>query len=60
VTFWVDVKGKVQKVEIDPEIRNGGYAKKFREAMMDYEFGPATGPDGLPVPGKITLTFTIS
>ncbi|HEY7027339.1 MAG TPA: hypothetical protein VH438_07020 [Gemmatimonadales bacterium] len=59
VTFWVDAAGKVQKVELDPEIRDRGYAKKFLEAMMNYEFRPARGPDGLPVAGKTEITITL-
>jgi hypothetical protein len=59
VTFWVDAAGKVQKVELDPEIRDRGYAKKFLEAMMNYEFRPARGPDGLPMPGKTEITITL-
>lgn len=60
VTFWVNAAGKVQKVETDPEIRDRGYAKKFFEAMMKYEFEPAQGPDGLPVPGKTDMTIILS
>ena len=59
VTFWVDAAGKVQKVDLDPEIRDRGYAKKFLEAMMNYEFRPARGPDGLPVAGKTEITITL-
>jgi len=59
VTFWVDAAGKVQKVDLDPEIRDRGYAKKFLEAMMNYEFRPAQGPDGLPVAGKTEITITL-
>jgi periplasmic protein TonB len=59
VTFWVDAAGKVQKVELDPEIRDRGYAKKFLEAMMNYEFRPARDPAGLPVAGKTEITITL-
>ena len=59
VTFWVDPAGKVEKVAFDPEIRDRGYAKKFLEAMLNYEFRPARGPDGAPVPGVTVITVTV-
>jgi TonB family protein len=56
VTFFVAADGRVERIAIDPEIRDGGFARKFEEAMRNYRFRPARSPEGLPVPGTTTVT----
>jgi protein TonB len=60
VTFWVSTTGKVMRLEVLPEIRDKGYARKFAEVMRDYEFRPARGPDGAPVVDTVTVVVIIN
>lgn len=59
VTFLVGVDGKVLRVDIDPEIQDRGYAKKFIEVMQKYQFRPARAPDGTAITGTTTITVTL-
>jgi hypothetical protein len=60
VTFWVSATGKVLRLEVQPEIRDKGYARKFAEAMRGYEFRPARGPDGSPMADTVTVVVVIN
>jgi len=60
VTFWVSATGKVLRLEVQPEIHDRGYARKFAEAMQGYEFRPARGPDGSPVADTVTVVVRIN
>jgi outer membrane biosynthesis protein TonB len=46
VRFWVTAEGRVTRVEVTPPIKDGDYAREFRERMMGYLFNPATTRDG--------------
>jgi protein TonB len=59
VTFWVGSDGKVLRVDVDPEIRDRGYARKFLEAMQKYQFRPARSPDGTAVPDTTTIILSL-
>ena len=54
VTFYVNRTGKVDRIDVDPEIRNQQYARKFREAMVRYGFNPARSPSGEPIDAVYT------
>jgi TonB family protein len=56
VTFYVTADGRVDRIAVAPEIRDGGFARKFAEAMRNYRFRPARSPAGAPVPGTTTVT----
>lgn len=56
VTFYVTADGRVDRIAVAPEIRDGGFARKFAEAMQNYRFRPARSPTGAPVPGTTTVT----
>jgi len=56
VTFYVTADGRVDRIDVAPEIRDGGFARKFAEAMRNYRFRPARSPAGAPVPGTTTVT----
>jgi TonB family protein len=58
VTFWVAVTGRVERVEIAPEIEDRGFARRFLEVMRNYRFHPARSPDGAPVAGTTTVLVT--
>jgi hypothetical protein len=59
VTFWVRVDGGVERYEVDPEISDRDYARKFDEVIRSFRFTPARAPDGTRVPGTTTVTFTL-
>lgn len=59
VHFWVDVLGRVTKVQVSPEIPDGSYRKKFLSLMYEYTFAPARRADGTAVPGEAILTITL-
>jgi TonB family protein len=58
VTFWVNTAGRVERVAVEPDIEDGGFRRKFLEAMRNYRFRPARGPDGSPVPATTTISVT--
>jgi hypothetical protein len=49
----------VTKVEVDPQIDNADYRKKFLEQMYQFRFTPAQTLDGQPVDGHIVIRFTL-
>ena len=59
VTFWVRVDGRVERYQVDPEINDRDYARKFDEVMRAFRFTPARAPDGTRVSGTTTVTFTL-
>jgi TonB family protein len=58
VTFWVGTDGRVERVELAPEIEDRGFAKKFAEVMRNYRFRPARSPEGVVIPGTTTVSVT--
>ena len=59
VTFWVRTDGQVERYEVDPEINDRDYARKFDEVIRAFRFTPARAPDGTRVAGTTTVTFTL-
>lgn len=58
VTFWVSAQGRVERVALEPEIDDRGFAKKFAEVMRNYRFKPARSADGIAIAGVTTVTIT--
>ena len=59
VTFWVRVDGRVERYQVDPQINDRDYARKFDEVIRAFRFTPARAPDGTRVAGTTTVTFTL-
>lgn len=59
VTFWVRLDGRVERYEVNPEIDDREYARKFDEVVRAFRFTPARAPDGTRVAGTTTVTFTL-
>jgi protein TonB len=59
VHFWVDRRGKVTKVEVDPQIADATYRRKFLEQMYQFQFTPARTLDGQPVDGHVIIPMTL-
>lgn len=49
VTFWVFADGTVDRVQVQPPIKDRKFAKKIDDAMRGYRFKPALGPSGTPI-----------
>jgi hypothetical protein len=59
VTFWVRTDGRVDHYQVEPEIGDRDYARKFDEVIRAFRFTPARMPDGTRVAGTTTVTFTL-
>ena len=59
VTFWVRVDGRVERYEVEPEISDRDYARKFDEVIRAFRFTPARAPDGTRIAGTTRVTFTL-
>lgn len=59
VHFWVDASGAVTRVEVDPEIEDGDYRRRFLEQMQRYRFKPARTLDGTAVNGHLIVDITL-
>ena len=59
VRFAVSAEGRVTDVEIEPNIGDGDYRKKFTGTMFRFRFSPATLRDGTAVAGTAILSFTL-
>jgi hypothetical protein len=56
IHFWVDKRGRVTKVELQPEISDRAYRESFLENMYQWVFYPARMADGTPVEGELIVT----
>ncbi len=59
VHFWVDTRGRVTKVEVDPQIEDRDYRRRFLDQMYQFQFTPARTLDGQPVEGHIVIPITL-
>ncbi len=57
IRFWVDARGRVQKVQVEPKIEDGGFRDKLLERMREWVFYPARTIDGTPVNGQLVITY---
>ena len=55
----MDSLGKVQRVEFQPEITDGGYARRLRESMLNNRFYPAKDASGHAIASSFETTVTI-
>ncbi|UCG86658.1 MAG: hypothetical protein JSW71_22625, partial [Gemmatimonadota bacterium] len=58
VRFWIDERGRVTKVEVEPRIEDAGYRKKFMDKMYQFTFHPARRLDGTPVAAHYDVLIT--
>lgn len=59
VTFWVRADGRVQRYQVEPQIKDGKYARQFDEIMRAFRFTPARAPNGTLVADTITISVTL-
>lgn len=58
VHFWVDTRGRVTKLEIQPEITDRAFREKLYERMYSWTFYPALTAEGRPVNGELLFTYS--
>jgi protein TonB len=57
IRFWVDRRGRVVKVEIEPKVEDAGFRKKLLERVESWTFYPARTIEGRPVNGELVITY---
>jgi TonB family protein len=57
IRFWVDSRGRVDKVEIEPEITDRAFRAKLIERVSSWTFYPARTREGKPVNGRYEITY---
>ena len=57
--FWVNAEGKVTRVEVDPDIPDGAYRRKFLDQMYQFQFTPARTLDGQAVDGQVVIPIDL-
>jgi hypothetical protein len=58
VRFWINERGRVTRVEVEPRIADAGYRKKFMDKMRQFTFHPARTADGTPVAAQYDVLIT--
>lgn len=49
VRFWIDERGRVTRIEVEPRIPDTSYRREFRDRMRQFRFYPARDADGNPM-----------
>jgi protein TonB len=55
VHFWVDARGRVTRIEVDPPISDRAYRDALNETLLGWTFYPARTASGAPVPGEMEI-----
>ena len=58
VHFWVNRRGRVTKVEIEPKVQDSDFRRKLLDRMKEWVFYPARTLSGSPVDGEYFMTVT--
>jgi hypothetical protein len=56
IHFWVDERGRVTRIEVDPPIRDRPYRDALNETLLGWVFYPARTASGAQVPGELEIT----
>ena len=57
IHFWVNRRGRVTRVRIEPEIEDGDFRKKLLDRMYQWVFYAARTEDGRSVQGEYSITY---
>ncbi len=57
IRFWVSDRGRVDKVEIEPEIEDRAFRAKLLERVTSWTFYAARTREGKPVNGRYEITY---
>ena len=58
VRFWIDERGRVTKIEVEPRIPDAGYRREFDDRMRQFRFYPARDTAGNPVASYYDVWIT--
>lgn len=56
IHFWVDARGRVTKVEIEPPLEDTQYRRKLVESLSQWVFYPARTAEGRATEGELIVT----
>lgn len=56
IHFWVDSRGRVTKVEVEPEVDDKSYRDKLLASLSRWMFYPARTAEGTPTEGELIVT----
>ena len=56
IHFWVDARGRVTRIEVEPPISDRSYRDALHETLLGWVFYPARTASGAPVPGELEIT----
>jgi hypothetical protein len=56
IHFWVNARGQVTRIEVDPPIRDRSYRDALHETLLGWAFYPARTASGAAVPGELEIT----
>jgi protein TonB len=57
IRFWVNRRGRVTRVTVEPEIEDSDFRKKLLDRMYEWVFYPARTSEGRSVPGEYSITY---
>jgi len=57
IYFWVDARGKVDRVEVRPEIEDAAFRRILIERVSSWTFYPARTIEGRPVAGQLVVMY---
>ncbi len=49
VRFWIDERGRVTRIEVEPRIPDSSYRREFQDRMRQFRFYPARDAEGNPI-----------
>ncbi len=49
VRFWINERGRVTRIEVEPRIPDAGYRREFHERMRQFRFYPARDSEDNPI-----------
>jgi protein TonB len=49
VRFWINERGRVTRIEVEPPIPDASYRREFHDRMRQFRFYPARDADGNPI-----------
>ena len=58
VRFWIDERGRVTRIEVDPRIPDASYRREFADRMRQFRFYPARNADGTPIASYYDVWIT--
>ncbi len=57
IHFWVDARGKVNRVELRPEIEDAAFRRLLIDRVSSWTFYPARTIEGRPVAGRLVVMY---